>query len=403
MFSSIYLITIVLGICCGIITGLIPGVHINLISSLVLINVSFLLEFFDLQSIAIFIIAMGITHTFVDFIPSVLFGVPSSDTALSVLPAHRLVLDGRGYNAIFLSSMGSLFGMFFCLILIPIFFLFLDSFYEFMKAFIPYILITTIVVAIVCERDLNKIFYAIILNLFCMALGIFTLNARSINDPLLILFTGLFGISSLLLALRDDSSSFPKQSFKIDFKFSFDFFKAVSLGGIASAFCCVTPGIGNAQAGTISTLFFRNITSELFIVLLSAINTINFALSILTLYLISKARNGSIFIISQVVDSISLSDMKLYFLIVIFVGIIAFFITLFLGKNIIKIVNRINIRYVNWGILIFLFLMIFLTNGIIGILILFCACFLGIFCVILNLKRVHLMSILIGAIVLNLI
>jgi len=84
------------------------------------------------------------------------------------------------------------------------------------------------------------------------------------------------------------------------FKVDFSFFKAVFVGGITSSVCSVVPGVGNAQAATIVSVFFRKMSAELFIVMLSVINTINFALSIVTFYLISRARNGSILVVSQI-------------------------------------------------------------------------------------------------------
>jgi len=65
------LISIIIGILFGMLTGLIPGIHINLISLLLLSISPFLLQYFSIISLAIFIIAMSVTHTFLDSIPSI--------------------------------------------------------------------------------------------------------------------------------------------------------------------------------------------------------------------------------------------------------------------------------------------------------------------------------------------
>lgn len=101
-----YLILAALGIGLGTFTGLIPGVHVNNIAPL-LVGLTAGSTLGPYQAISL-IVAMMLTHTFLDFIPSTFLGVPNEDTALSVLPAHKLVLKGKGYEVIKLTALGSL-------------------------------------------------------------------------------------------------------------------------------------------------------------------------------------------------------------------------------------------------------------------------------------------------------
>ncbi|MBT4824632.1 hypothetical protein HON88_05525, partial [Candidatus Woesearchaeota archaeon] len=57
---------IFIGVFAGIITGLTPGIHINLVSLLVISSSPFLLNYLSPISLAIFVISMAITHTFLD-------------------------------------------------------------------------------------------------------------------------------------------------------------------------------------------------------------------------------------------------------------------------------------------------------------------------------------------------
>ena len=86
-------ISIIIGTLLGVITGLIPGIHINLIAVLALTSFPILSNYFSTISIIIVLISMAVAHTFLDFIPSVYLGAPNPDTALSILPAHRLLLE----------------------------------------------------------------------------------------------------------------------------------------------------------------------------------------------------------------------------------------------------------------------------------------------------------------------
>jgi len=99
MIAELFL-ALLLGVLAGIITGITPGLHINLVAVVLLSSSAFLLRFFPPVVLAAFIIAMSITHTFTDFIASIYLGAPDDDTALSVLPGHVLLLQGKGRHAL---------------------------------------------------------------------------------------------------------------------------------------------------------------------------------------------------------------------------------------------------------------------------------------------------------------
>ena len=86
-----------LGIIIGTLTGLFPGIHINL----VIVFLSTLLSYnlgIPILSLIIFIVSLSVTHTFLDFIPGIFLGCPDEDTALSVLPGHQMLKEGKGMD-----------------------------------------------------------------------------------------------------------------------------------------------------------------------------------------------------------------------------------------------------------------------------------------------------------------
>ena len=91
------LLAILLGCMMGVFTGITPGLHINLVSVMLLSLSPVLLGYTNVIVVAAFIIAMSITHTFTDFISATYLGAPADDTALAVLPAHRMLLEGMGH------------------------------------------------------------------------------------------------------------------------------------------------------------------------------------------------------------------------------------------------------------------------------------------------------------------
>lgn len=385
---------ILIGVFLGMITGLLPGIHINLIGILILSQIVFISKFFSLTQIIIIIIAMGITHTFLDFIPSIVFGIPDSETALSTLPSQRMILEGKGYEAIIFSATGSLVGVFSTLIFIPIIFFVIKNYYSLIKNSIIFILVSVVIILILTEKTLSKKLWATFIVLLSSGLGILTLNNIFVKEPLLVLFSGLFAFPAIIFALFS-KTKFKKQEFKKIKIPLLNSLKLMPISFFSSFLCTVSPGIGNAQAATLSTIFFKNLNSKMYLIVTSSINSISFVISILVLYLIGKKRNGSMIIISNLQSSFSFSNIMFFIFIMLFVAIIGFFITIIIGKFILKKISNINLFYINIVLLIFLFSVIFFLTNWFSILILLTSISLGILTLNLNIRRVHLMSVLI--------
>src|SRR3989344_5244679 len=94
------LVFISLGILAGIVTGLTPGIHINLVSLLIISSTPALMDYTTPLMLGIMIVSMAVTHTFLDAIPSIYLGAPDPDTILNILPGHKLLLEGKGFEAV---------------------------------------------------------------------------------------------------------------------------------------------------------------------------------------------------------------------------------------------------------------------------------------------------------------
>ena len=121
------LLALIIGVLAGTISGVTPGIHINLISAVLLAVSSFLLVKFAITPIVlvVFLVSMAITHTFVDFVPSIFLGAPDEDNFLSILPGHEMLIKGEAYSAVVYTLYGSLSALAIILIFSPIFFYFL--------------------------------------------------------------------------------------------------------------------------------------------------------------------------------------------------------------------------------------------------------------------------------------
>jgi len=194
------LVALLLGVLSGTLTGLAPGIHINLISAIIVSSLTFL-SVFPPIILVIFIVAMSITHTFIDFIPSIYLGAPEEDSFLSILPGHKLLLEGLGHQAFVMTLYGSLTAIPLILILSPLFLFFLSPIFNFTKIFIPFILLFISLFIILREKSILPSLIVFSLSGF---LGYFTFQLP-VDQPLLPLLSGLFGLSTLFFSLKSKS------------------------------------------------------------------------------------------------------------------------------------------------------------------------------------------------------
>ena len=95
----------------GTITGLFPGIHANTIAFIALI-----LPIEKSLALALLIISMSITHSFVDAIPNILLGAASEENFLTIMPGQQMLLEERGIEAIQLTIFGGIITVLFAII-----------------------------------------------------------------------------------------------------------------------------------------------------------------------------------------------------------------------------------------------------------------------------------------------
>jgi len=376
---------LILGIIVGTTTGLIPGIHINLVGAfLISLSATF---FFSLNPIylIVFIVAMALTHTFIDFIPSIFLGCPDTDTELSILPGHELLKKGQGYEAVALTVYGSLAAVF-ILILISFPFIFIDisNFYDSIKKILPFLLIAAATTLIFLEKNKLKSSFVFFLTGF---LGWSVLNMPNIKEPLLPLLTGLFGSSMLILSLKL-KTKVPKQ---IITKTKTKLFRPLIGALIASPLCSFLPGLGSGQAAILGNTISKT-NRKGFLVLIGATNTLVMGFSFVTLYAISKTRTGAAVALQEIVGVFSKEILIFILIIALITGIISFFLTLKITKLVSKKINKINYSTISYITLLILILTVFLISSWFGLLILLISTLTGLYCISLGVKRTNMMG-----------
>lgn len=100
------LVAILAGAMVGALTGLLPGLHVNTLAA-----IAGALHPAPGVVGAVALVAAGTVHTIVNILPTTYLGVPSEDEVVGVLPAHRLLLQGRGGDVVAASVAASLTGV----------------------------------------------------------------------------------------------------------------------------------------------------------------------------------------------------------------------------------------------------------------------------------------------------
>jgi len=396
MFIQI-LIAILIGCALGIFTGLIPGIHINLVSLMIIAVSPFLLDYTSPLILAIIIIAMAITHTFLDTIPSVFLGAPEADTALSVLPGHKLLLEGKGFEAVMLTVFGSLFSLIIAVVLAPTMIFLVSIGYPLIKNFIGYILIFVSCFLIIREKS-SKI-WALIIFLLAGCLGIGVLNISVLKNPLFPLLSGLFGTSMLILSVKDKVNVPFQEITDVCIKTKTGL-KALSSSIIAGSICSFLPGMGPAQAAIIGSQFTKDLGNRGFLILVGGLSTVNMVMSFIALYVLEKCRNGAIIAVSKIIIGISLNQLALFLGCSLVIGGIATFLAINLSKIFSRLIVKVNYTYLCLSIISLITILVFLLCDFLGLFILVVSTLVGMIPPLKGVGRNHMMGVLILPVIL---
>lgn len=287
----------IIGVICGAFTGVIPGIHMNTVGAFVFASSTYLLNTFSTEFLAVFLISMSISHSMIDFLPSMFLGVPEDGTVLSILPGHYLMLHGRGREAIRLVTVGGFGSMLVTIILLPAFILILPPIYGIIKPYICLILSSAVIYMILrLNKDIMSIVWSTFLFLLSGIMGWLMLNSSiSPNVALLTIFSGLFGVSTLFYSISQNSMV-PYQDRIFKLRIKNNILRGIFAGGIAGSILGFLPGMGPAQGSILAQELCGGGdvggNREGFLVAISGVNVSDALFSLIAIYLIGNPRSG---------------------------------------------------------------------------------------------------------------
>lgn len=369
------ILVIAIGVLAGTFTGLAPGIHINLVAFL-LVAYQDSLPLTTIQKI-LFIVAMAITHTFLDAIPSIYLGAPDSDTVLNVLPGHKMLMQGKGYEALKLTVIGSLFSLLIIIALSPVFILVVPIVYPFLNENMAYFLIAIVIFSLAKVKDARSRLWSLIVFVLSGCLGLIVFSLVNLEQPMLPLLSGLFGVSGIVLALKENSKIPEQKIYGVTELSGRKIAKSSIIATFSGSLTGLFPGLGAAQAAMIGLQFLGNVGIKSLLVMLGGINTANFVFSLIALFTIEKARNGAIIAVMKLKPTIDFMDFFAIISCALLTAVLASLLCLYLGRKISDWITYFNYTYLNICVLSILLLITFYFTSYIGVVVLVISTLIG--------------------------
>ena len=347
-----------IGILIGTLTGMIPGIHVNTAGAILFASSAFLLGFLSPEFLCVLMVSMSIAHALTEFVPSMLLGVPQEGTATSILPGHRMVLQGRSKEVIRIVAVGGFGAIVITILMMPVFAVALPFLHELTKPYTWIILLSASVYLTYALTNSKRDFaWSLLLFLLSGILGwaIFQTPISS-GVSLMCIFSGLFGISTILFSLNDNST-IPHQNSFYELNIDFNKFKSIFAGGITGAILGFLPGFGPAQGTVIAQAASgTNDNSEddtvNFLLATSGLNISDCLFSLMAIYIIGNPRSGIAVYMSYLISDMSISHLMIF----IFASLIAVSISLILclklGDSFSKLMGGVDYRKLSIAVII---------------------------------------------------
>ncbi|MFW5935165.1 MAG: tripartite tricarboxylate transporter permease, partial [Halolamina sp.] len=332
----------VAGCLLGTCSGLVPGLHAN--------NFALLLAGaaphvpVDPLALGAAMLAAGVVHTFLDIVPSLALGVPDGAMAAAALPGHRLVLRGRGREALRLSALGSGAAVAVATLLaFPVTWAMLRL-APLLTRWFPLVAAAVLALMLATEpshtaRLTGLLAFAMATALGAAVLGL-SLSGPAAGGVLAPLFGGLFGAPVLLDALH--GGGVPEQD---DAQLAIppiDLGIAAGAGGLSGAAVGYLPGVSAGVAATVS-LPAVPARSDLrgFVVATSGANSSTAVFSLFALVALGAPRSGVLVAVDDAGVPLSL---QVLLPVVVVAAATGFVLVGLLGDAAFRVVSRLDQR-----------------------------------------------------------
>jgi len=399
-FAAAAVAFLVGGAALGTLSGLLPGLHANnfalLLASLAPASGT------DPLLVGVAMLGAGVVHTFLDVVPALALGVPDAAMAVASLPGHRLVVAGRGREAIRLSALGSGAAVAVAVPLaVPITWAMIRL-YPLVRSHLSVLLGLVVCVLVATESSRTAALGGVAAFLASGALGAVALDVTpaaplDTGGMLVPLFAGLFGAPVVLDALR--GSGIPPQADARVTMAPRDLGVTAGAGSLAGAVVGYVPGVSAAIAAVLALPAVPADDADRgFVVATSGASTANTIFALFALVALGTPRTG----VMVALDRASVPFALPVLLAAATLGAVAgCCLLLLVGDAYLRAVGALDYTRLSVGVVCLLVVVSALFAGWVGLLAFAVATALGLLPPRVGTRRVHLMGVLIGPIMLG--
>ncbi|MBE6503418.1 MAG: hypothetical protein E7Z76_03890 [Methanobrevibacter sp.] len=355
-----------IGILIGTTTGMIPGIHVNTAGAILFASSTFLLTFLSPEFLCVLMVAMSIAHALIEFVPSMLLGVPQEGTATSILPGHRMVLQGRSKEVIRIVSVGGFGAIIVTIIMLPIFAIALPAMHDLTKPFTWIILlVASVYLTYSMTRTFRDFMWSLLLFILSGILGwIIFQTPISSGVSLMCTFSGLFGISTILFSLNE-SSTIPHQNKFYELNLDLGKFKSIFAGGITGAILGFLPGFGPAQGTVIAQAASGTNDNDdddtvNFLLATSGLNISDCLFSLIAIYIIGNPRSGIAVYMSYLISEMSINHLIIFIFASLLAVSVSLALSLKLGDSFSKIMGGVDYKKLSIGVILLQILILYI-------------------------------------------
>lgn len=218
------------------------------------------------------------------------------------------------------------------------------------------------------------------------------------------IFSGLFGISTILFSLNDKSFMPPHQNKFYDLELNSNMLRGIFAGGVSGAILGFLPGFGPAQGSIIAQTVAGGDgedNTENFLTSISGLNTSDTLFSLICIYLIGNPRSGIAVYMSYLISTFSISHLLIFIFTALVAVSVSLMLCLKLGDSFSKIMQNINYKKLSFIVIIlmvlilYIFTIIYKANIIYITLALITSTAMGLLPHYLGVSKSHLMGVLI--------
>ena len=158
--------------------------------------------------------------------------------------------------------------------------------------------------------------------------------------------------------------------------------------------------MGPAQAAILGGKLVGEIKEDTYLILVGAIGTVSMVLSIITMYTINKARNGSIVVVQKLLGVV---DMRLFLILMavsLIAGCIGVLLTMFFVRIFSSFITKVNYSILCLTIIFFVITLAIAMTGWIGLYVLVVATAIGMIPELVGVGKNHAMGALLLPIIL---